>query len=236
MNIIQLSEEEVKILRSAIPILSRILNQATPTATATETPKKPTTVSKPKKKTPMQIGTCQYINRKLWNVIHSVEELDTHAQKCTSNACETINGIRLCAKHKKNDIDGLVKAIHGEEFIIPEHVQRTNATQDTTNTEELIKNMDKEITRIYQQSKYETYNCECHGEECFMLLFENVAYIMDVLGMCFGRISNQEVIHSAKMKHKRKQCFEVKEALEEISEQELAALKNSDLCLGKREL
>ena len=181
------------------------------------------------------MGVCLYLNGKCWKDIHSVGELDAHEQKCTSKACDNTQGIRLCTKHKRNDVVGLVKATQGEDvFVIPDHVELTNATKDVTNTEETIKNMHQEITRIHQQSKYETYNCRCYGEECFLLLFEKTAYVMDVLGLCLGKVVSAEVIHSAKMKHKQRQYLEVKEHMNFISEEELEELKALDLCMGKR--
>lgn len=224
MNSYHLTEEEIKILRSAIPILTKLTQQQQ------QAPIKK--VAAPKL---VDMGVCQYLNRKLWKDIHSVAELDSHEQKCTSKACDNTQGIRLCTKHKRNDVVGLVKATQGEEvFVIPDHVEVTNATKDTTNTEETIKNMNQEITRIHQQSKYETYNCRCYGEECFLLLLEKTAYVMDVLGLCLGKVVSAEVIHSAKMKHKQRQYLEVKEHMNFISEEELEELKALDLCTGKR--
>lgn len=224
----RLTEEEIKILRLAIPILTKLTQQLD-----APTPIKKTAVAHPKQA--VDIGVCQYLNRKLWKDIHSIDELDAHDQKCTSRACDNTHGIRLCTKHKKNDVTGLIKATQGETFIIPDHVEETNATKDTTNTEETIRNMNKEIVRIHQQSKYETYNCRCHGEECFMLLFEKTAYVMDVLGLCLGKVVSADVIHSAKMKHKQRQYLEVKDHMSFVSEEELEALKGCDLCTGLRE-
>lgn len=226
MNSCQLTEDEIKILRSAIPILAKLTQQTPPVPV-----KKTTVAAKPV----LDIGTCQYLNRKLWKDIHSMEDLDTHEQKCTSKACDNAQGLRLCTKHKKNDVSALLKATRGEDmFIIPDHVEVTNATKDTTNTEETIQNMSQEIIRIHKQSKYETYNCRCFGEECFLLLFENTAFVMDVLGLCLGKVTSAETIQSAKMKHKQRLYLEVKDHMQFVSEEELEELKQMDLCTGKR--
>lgn len=226
MNL-QLTEEEVGVLRSALAILTRILPDTTHPPLAPKRKPKPAAPS-------VDLGDCQYLNRRLWKEVHSAEELKIHPSKCTSKACETVHELHLCAKHKKNDISGLLQMIHGgaSTFIIPDHVLNTHTITDPTNTEEAVKSLNKEVARIYQQSKYEVYNGKCHGEECFMLLFEEVAYLIDVVGICWGKTTREDVIHGAKMKHKQRQCYEFKNILEPISEEELKALMDNDLCFG----
>ena len=250
-NSMCITAEEIGTLRSAIPILLKLAQYTQadieklykPAASNTEP--KPTTVKETPKKTitskpkapPVDIGPCQYINRKVWKDIHSMQDLDSNSQKCTSKACETIQGLRMCVKHKKNDIDGLVKAVSGQateedEFFIPDHIEKTHNTEDPSNTEEVIRDMDKEITRLYQQSKHESYSCKHDGEECHMILFDKVAYALDVLGLCLGKITDADVIHSAKMKHKQRQCLEIKGHISKITKEELKALVDCELCTG----
>lgn len=245
--------EEILAIRSVLPILLKLsqytqadieklfMTQKNAASSSESIEPKTTTVNETPKKTkakavPVDIGPCQYINRKLWKEIHSIQDLDSNSQKCTSKACETIQGIRLCVKHKKNDIDGLVKAISGQstedDFFIPDHIEKTHNTEDPSGTEEVIRTMDKEITRLYQQSKYESYSCKYDGEECHMVLFDKVAYALDVLGLCLGKVTDADVIHSAKMKHKQRQCLEIKGHVSKITKEELNALKECDLCTG----
>lgn len=231
MNI-TLTVEEIQIIRAALPILTKLIQEPS----TKETPKKKV-VAKPKEKPIVaDFGVCQYVNRKVWKDIHSMEDLESNSQKCTSKACEVVNGLRLCTKHKKSDIEGLVKAISGTssetDFVIPDSIEKTHNTEDPTNTEQVIHSMDKEITRLYQQAKHETYSCKYKGEECHLILFDKVAYALDVLGLCLGKISKEDVIHSAKMKHKQKQCLELKDHVEKITKEEYKALTDCDLCTG----
>jgi hypothetical protein len=231
---ITLTAEEIQILRAALPILTKLIQEPT---TPKETPKKKAIAKpKPKPATTEDFGICQYVNRKVWKDIHSMEDLESNSQKCTSKACEVVNGLHLCTKHKKSDIEGLVKAISGtateEVFIIPDHIEKTHNTEDPTNTEQTILNMDKEITRLYQQSKHESYSCKFAGEECHLILFDKVAYALDVLGLCLGKITNPDVIHSAKMKHKQRLCLEIKDHVQKITKEEFKALEQCELCTG----
>jgi len=241
MNI-QLSEAELAILRSAIPILNKLF--ANPTvAVKPEAPKKKIATTTTTTNKDADLGLCQYVNRKVWKDIHSMEELDNHSQRCTSKACETHRGVRLCTKHKRNDIEGLLKAINNEltkeerdEFVIPDHVERTHVTEDPTKTEEVVSDMNKEISRIYQQSKYETYNCKYEGEECFVLVFdEGVAYVMDVLGLCIGKLEDEAILRTVKTKHKQRMFYEVKSHITSISDvKQIEILINRELCTGIR--
>lgn len=200
----------------------------------TERPEVKATPTKPKAKS---LGVCMFVNKRILKEksISTREELESCGQRCSNKANLLRNGLLLCSRHKDSDVSKIEDIVNGVKPVIntrdltsvpPEEgkgeiglieegsygserfeggkTEIEEAIEECTHLERLLEDTDRIIP------------CRLRLKECCLALFDGVHYVVEPMGECYGKITNEEKITAFSLKMKMREYVDISGSIEAL--------------------
>lgn len=170
------------------------------------------------------LGVCMFVNKRILKEqgIDSRESLETCSQRCTSKAVHLKNGLIVCGRHKDSDTSKIEDIVnHGirpdirtvdlteteDSPLKPgKYGSRKLAPRDSSSEEYVAAAID-ECTRLEEllEETDRTLLVKIDLKELLAVQYEDVRYVIDPMGDCFGKITDEEAVTALEMKMKMKE-------------------------------
>jgi hypothetical protein len=198
-------------------------NSPTPTREEKNEPSK-----KPKS---LSLGVCMFVNKRILKEknITTKDQLLSCQERCSNKAVHTKAGIILCTRHKDSDISKLESIVEGvkPEFTIDPERTIVEVEEDkplvegeyyskrkprgekssSFNVEESVQAIEDLSTLLENTDRI--FPCRIGFKEVCLLSYMGVYYVIDPSGVCFGKISNEDIENTYETKIRTKEYFDI---------------------------
>jgi len=188
------------------------------------------------------LGICMFVNKRILKEqsIGTREELEACSQRCQNKAVHLKNGLLICSRHKDSDVSKLEEIVNG--------IKPQILTVDISNEVTTVKTVDPTESKFLPEGQYgnQRYSgvsdledaisecthlerlledtskiipCRIGGlKECCLAVFDDVYYVVEPMGECYGKITDQNKIDNFELKLKTKEYFDISGSIEQLEE------------------
>jgi len=250
---VQVSLQDLQTVRKSLKDSLKMIDSwiAAQTEEERPQPKSSRTVpSEPSKKPKLPaLGVCMFVNKRVLKEknIMTRGQLEGCPERCSSKAFHMKSGITLCTRHKDSDISKMEDIISGREpeFTVVQEVpppQEDNGPLpegDYANREDSRTDLEREIDQCDDleqllEKTERVFPCRIGHREVCMVSYQQVYYIIDPIGECLGKVTQEEKIADFDMKMKTKEYFDVTGSIEGLMNTDKLFLETFHLSYSAR--
>ena len=186
------------------------------------------------------LGICMFVNKRILKEqsIGTREELEACNQRCQNKAVHLKNGLLICSRHKDSDISKMEEIVNGIKpqilTVDLEGVQLTKTVGDNVDSGIItegqygnprysgvsdIEDAISECTHLERllEDSSKVIPCRVGGlKECCLVVYEDVYYVVEPMGECYGKITDQAKIEGFELKMKTKEYFDISGSIEQL--------------------
>jgi hypothetical protein len=176
------------------------------------------------------LGACMFVNKRVIKEqgISNRHDLENCSQRCNSKAIHVKNGLILCSRHKDSDVSKIEEILTNETCPVIYTVELTTEMDEGSNADAPLKPgkyggrrgcPDNSSSEEYVEAAIETcalleklleqtsrtIPVRIELKELLVVEYEGVSYVIDPLGDCFGKITNEDALTALETKTKMKE-------------------------------
>jgi hypothetical protein len=187
-------------------------------------------VPKPKPQPTGPSSPCMFVNKKVLKErsIRTREQLEACPERCSNKAVCIKNGLSLCKRHEKADISKIEDIVSGvqPEFTVEVQVEDENGplkegdygkpgNMDSQTQLEREMKQCEDLDHLLEQTD-KVFPCRIGIREICLVMYKGTYYVIDPLGECLGKISQEDRMREIDMKMKMKEYFDVEGNIERL--------------------
>ena len=173
-----------------------------------------------------------FVNKRVLNEqgVETREQLESCKHRCSNKAVHLKNGVLLCTRHKDTDISKIEDIINGVKPNIvtkdvidevrtiveegPLKAGEYSRKKKPTDVEGLIEHCCDLTTMLENSDK--VVPCRIGFKEVCLLNYNGLYYVVDPVGECLGKITNEDKLSEFELKMKMKEYFDITGVIESL--------------------